>query len=237
MPPSRWLDVLIQFSEFNVSVPGTGSYLVDLSKFGNKALECHLEVTAVQTEFATLSGPNFHINDLESNPPTIWSLPDASDTTSASPKSSFYPTGSMLPETTDSITLSSTSATPTGNGRVTVPVAQPAVSSPAPVQESNTSSGLSVGAAVGITLGVVIIVITLITTFWYVRRSHQTSNVDQLEDLAAVKAAELESARAVAERNNMHVKNNKTSYPVSVGKNSPPPVQELDGRPYWGRPF
>ena len=116
-------------------------------------------------------------------------------------------------------------------------MAQVAVSSPASAQKTNNSGGLGTGTIVGIILGVLIIVITIIATVWYVWRSHHTGDATQLEDLAAAKAAELESSRATAETDSVHMRNEKFSYPVGVGEDPSPPRQELDSRPYWGRPF
>ena len=58
----------------------------------------------------------------------------------------------------------------------------------------------------------------------------------ELENLAAVKAAELESSRAVSEIDSVHARGMKFNYPVGVGEDQPP-SHDLENRPYWGRPF
>lgn len=86
-------------------------------------------------------------------------------------------------------------------------------------------------------MGIAIVVITILATAWYIWRSHHPSDASQLRDLAAAKAAELESSRAVSETGSMHTRNEKFNYPVGVGEDLTPPRQELGSRPYWGRPF
>ena len=180
--------MLMRLAEFNISVPGAGSQAIDLSKYGNQALGCYLEVAEAAEGLPGLDSPNFRINDLRSDPPTTWRLPYASTMSSASATSSTSATGSQPTSTAPS----TASASPTSSSNVIIPMAQSTASSLASAQKTSGSSGLSTGTLVGITLGVVMIVVTLLATVWYVWRSHRTSDAKQLEDLAAAKAAELE---------------------------------------------
>ena len=155
----------------------------------------------------------------------MWSFPDK-DTpildSSVVHSTSSSRLGNQVPLRRKSIVTTSTNRT-----IVKKRTTQSAASTPTPAHNADAVSGLSVNVIICISLGAGIVVITLLATFWYVLRSHRMSNMNMLEDHAAVKASEFESTRVVSEISTTNTRSKNFSYPVDV-RVPPPTVQKLE---------